>query len=141
MKTLIVEDELTSRVVLREILKRYGPPQVAMNGVEAVEAVRVALQAGEPFDLICLDIIMPEMDGQEALKRIRKLEEDSGLTTETRARVIMTTAHADRDNVLEAIRGQCDHFLVKPIDSRALLDELRRFGLVDNVAPQAERRR
>jgi len=130
VKTLIVEDELTSRVLLREMLKRYGPPQVAMNGQQAVEHVQAALASGEPFDLICLDIEMPEMNGQEALKKIRKLEEDAGLTRETRARVIMTTAHSDRDNVVEAIQSQCDYFLVKPIDGRALLDELRRFGLI-----------
>jgi len=130
VKTLIVEDELTSRVVLRELLKRYGPPLVVMNGIQAVEAVQAALSANDPFNLICLDIEMPEMDGQEALKQIRKLEEDAGLTRETRARVIMTSAHSDRDNVVEAIQSQCDHFLVKPIDGRALLDELRRFGLI-----------
>ena len=130
MKTLIVEDEITSRVMLREILKRYGAPQVAMNGREAVDAVTSALQAGEPFDLICLDIKMPEMDGQEALKRIRQLEEEAAVTTERRARVIMTSALADRENVLEAIRSQCDYFLVKPIDARALLEELRRLGLI-----------
>jgi two-component system, chemotaxis family, chemotaxis protein CheY len=130
VKTLIVEDEFTSRALLREILKRYGPPQVAMNGREAVEAVRAALAAGSPFDLITLDIMMPEMDGQEALKQIRLLEEQAGVSAQQRARVIMTTAHADKDNVLEAIRGQCDHFLVKPIDGRVLLDELKRFGLI-----------
>ena len=133
MKTLIVEDELTSRVMLREILKRYGPPQVAMNGKEAVEAVRVALQAGDPYNLICLDIMMPEMNGQEALKRIRQMETEAGYEQARRAKVIMTTAHADKENVLEAIQSQCDYFLVKPIDGRALLDELRRMGLI----PQA----
>ena len=133
MKTLIVEDEITSRVLLRAILKRYGAPQVAMNGREAVDAVRAAIQAGEPFDLICLDIMMPEMDGQQALKRIRQLEEEAGITTERRAKVIMTSAHADRDNVLEAIQSQCDYFLVKPIDGRALLDELRLLGLIPPV--------
>lgn len=130
MKTLIVEDEITSRVMLREMLKRYGLPHVAMNGREAVESVRVALEASEPYDLICLDIMMPEMDGQEALKRIRQLEADAAIPAEKRARVFMTTAHADRDNVVAAIQSQCDYFLVKPIDGRALLDELRRMGLI-----------
>jgi two-component system chemotaxis response regulator CheY len=133
MKTLIVEDEITSRVLLRELLKRFGLPHVAMNGKEAVAAVSAAILAGDPYDLICLDIMMPEMDGQEALKRIRKLEDGAQIPPEKRAKVIMTTAHADRDNVLEAIQGQCDYFLVKPIDGRALLDELRLLGLIPPV--------
>jgi two-component system chemotaxis response regulator CheY len=133
VKTLIVEDEFTSRALLREILKRFGVPQIAMNGREGVEAVRTALETGAPFDLICLDIMMPEMDGQEALRRIRTLETQAGIDAEKRAKVIMTTALADRNTVVEAINAQCDYFLVKPIDGRALLDELRRFGLI----PQA----
>ncbi|HEX7490253.1 MAG TPA: response regulator [Candidatus Limnocylindrales bacterium] len=130
MKTLIVEDEITSRVLLRELLKRYGLPHVAMNGKEAVEAVSAALNALEPYDLICLDIMMPEMNGQEALKRIRQMESEAGIDAARRAKVIMTTAHADKDNVLQAIQSQCDYFLVKPIDGRALLEELRRMGLI-----------
>lgn len=128
MKTLIVEDEFTSRALLREILKRYGAPQVAINGREGVEAVRASLEAGEPFDLICLDIMMPELDGQEALRQIRQLEEE--MRPAKRARVIMTTALADRDTVVESINSQCDYFLVKPIDGRVLLDELRRLDLI-----------
>lgn len=130
MNTLIVEDEVTSRAILREFLKRYGVPHIAINGKEAVDAVGAALQAGEPFDLICLDIMMPEMDGQEALKRIRQLEFEAGVDAEKRAKVIMTTALADRGNVVEAIQGQCDYFLVKPIDRLALLEELRRMQLI-----------
>ena len=130
MKTLIVEDEFTSRALLREIVKRYGVPQIAMNGKEAVEAVRAAIQAGEPFDLICLDIVMPEMDGQEALKQIRQLEESWEVPPAERAKVIMTTALADRNTVVQAINAQCDYFLVKPIDGRVLLEELRRLELI-----------
>jgi two-component system chemotaxis response regulator CheY len=130
VKTLIVEDEITSRVLLRELLKRFGPPHMAMNGKEAVDAVSAALQAKEPYDLICLDIMMPEMDGQAALKRIRQLEDEAGMEAHKRAKVIMTSALSDKGNVLEAIRSQCDYFLVKPIDGRALLEELRRLGLI-----------
>ena len=78
MKTLIVEDDFTSRLLLQELLKGYGPAHVAVNGKEAVEAARMAMDAGEPYDLICLDIMMPEMDGHGALKEIRAQEEARG---------------------------------------------------------------
>ena len=133
MKTLIVEDDFTSRLLLQEILKNYGAVHIAVNGKEAVNAASAAMDTGEPYSLICLDIMMPEMNGQEALKKIRQMEAEAGIGPERRARVIMTTALADKGNVIEAIQSQCDYFLVKPIDGRALLDELRRFGLI----PQA----
>ncbi len=79
MKTLIVEDDFTSRVLLQEVLKRDGTVHIAVNGKEAVDAVRAAMDAGEPYDLICLDIMMPEMDGYEALKEIRAIEESRGI--------------------------------------------------------------
>ena len=68
MKTLIVEDDFTSRLLLQEILKRYGAVHIAVNGREAVDAVRAAAESDESYDLICLDIMMPEMDGYQALK-------------------------------------------------------------------------
>ena len=75
MKTLIVDDDFTNRLLLQELLRPHGQSHVAVNGREAVDAVGVALEAKEPYDLICLDIMMPEMDGQEALGKIRALEE------------------------------------------------------------------
>ena len=78
MKTLIVEDDFTSRLLLQEILKIYGPVHIAVNGKEAVDAVHLALELGEPYELICLDIMMPEMNGQESLGKIREMEEARG---------------------------------------------------------------
>ena len=75
MKTLIVEDDFTNRLLLQELIKGYGLPHVAINGKEALEAVRTALEADEPYDLVCLDIMMPEMDGHTALMEMRALEE------------------------------------------------------------------
>jgi two-component system chemotaxis response regulator CheY len=54
MKTLIVEDDFTSRVLLQELLKSYGPSHIAVNGKEAIDAVRMSLEKEEPYDLICL---------------------------------------------------------------------------------------
>ena len=79
MKTLIVEDDFTSRLLMQELLKGFGMVKVAVDGQEGVEAVRLALKNGEPFNLICLDIMMPELDGQQTLRVIREMEEDKGI--------------------------------------------------------------
>jgi len=131
MRTLIVEDDNTSHLLLKEILKPFGPAQSAMNGKEAVEAVRAALESGEPFDLVCLDIMMPEMDGQQALKEIRALEEAQGDLASNGAKIIMTTALSDPKNVVAAFSGLADAYLVKPIDKARLLEELRKLKLIE----------
>ncbi len=63
MKSLIVEDDFTSRNLMQIYLADMGPCHVAVNGREAVEAVTESLNEQKPYDVICLDIMMPEMDG------------------------------------------------------------------------------
>ena len=130
MKILIVDDDSTCRLLLQEILKNYGQCHIAVNGKEAVEAVRVALEAAVPYDLICLDIMMPEMDGHQGLKEIRALEAAKEVHSPNGAKVVMTTALADQANVMEAIEGRCDYFLVKPIEKAKLLQELHELALI-----------
>jgi len=130
MKTLIVDDDFTNRLLLQEILKGYGPSHIAVNGQEAVEAVRVAMDMGEPYDVICLDIMMPEMDGHEALKEIRAMEEAKGIISSKGTKIVMTTALGDLKNVSTAYQGLCDAYLVKPIDKARLLEELRKLDLI-----------
>jgi two-component system, chemotaxis family, chemotaxis protein CheY len=130
MKTLIVEDDLTSRLFLNEVLKRQGETDTASTGFEAINTYRAALEAGQPYDLICLDIMMPELDGQKVLREVRRLEAEAGIGVGEGARVIMTTALGDSKNVMAAFREQCDAYLVKPIDVGKLYGHLRSFGLV-----------
>ncbi|MEI6155379.1 MAG: response regulator, partial [Deltaproteobacteria bacterium] len=92
MKILIVDDDFSNRKVLEEMLKSYGSTDLAVDGKAAVDKVRAALTAGAPYDLICLDIMMPEMDGHEALKQIRAMEVAEGKAPGTGARIIMTTS-------------------------------------------------
>ncbi|MFO7775141.1 MAG: response regulator [Candidatus Hydrogenedentota bacterium] len=130
MKTLIAEDDMTSRLLMQKILEAYGPYHCVEDGRDAVEAVRVALRMGKPYDLICLDVMMPRMDGHAALERIRELEDAQRTSYARKAKIIMTTALADRSNVIKACQNQCDQYMVKPIDKAKLIDKLSQLGLI-----------
>ena len=130
MKTLIVEDDFTSRLYLKELLKGYGPCHIVTNGKEAVEAVQIALDADEPYDLICLDIMMPVMDGQEALRLIRQLEEAKQIISTNGAKILMTSGLDDPHNVIAAYHSLCDGYLTKPIHRAKLIEVLNKFGLI-----------
>jgi two-component system chemotaxis response regulator CheY len=130
MKTLIVEDDLTSRILLNNILAPYGECHEAVNGREAVTAFLAAQEEGRQYDLITLDIMMPEMDGQETLKQIRNLEEAKGIHVGKGVKIIMTTALDDPQNVIKAHYEVCNGYLIKPIDKAKLLAHLQNFGLI-----------
>ena len=130
MKTLIVEDDQTSRFLLEQILSPYGPCAVAVNGKEALDAYVKAMKAGSQYDLICLDIMMPEMDGQAVVKAIREMEETQGIQAPNGVKIIMTTALEDPKNVVQAFKSLCDFYLIKPINKGKLLSCIRSLGLI-----------
>jgi two-component system chemotaxis response regulator CheY len=128
MKTLIVEDDFVSRKVMMAYLHPLGECDIAANGTEALEAFLLAHADGVPYTLITLDIMMPEMNGQEVLKRIRQTEEARLLSP---AKIIMTTALGDSENVMTAFKNQCEGYLVKPIMHAEFTGLLRELGLMD----------
>lgn len=130
MKSLIVEDDRTSRIILQTTLKHHGPTVSLVNGKDAANQVREAFDAGEPFDLVTLDIMMPEVDGQTALRQIREAEAVAGVPASGGVKIVMTTALDDPKNVLEAREGRCDGYLVKPIRMANLVALLRQLRLV-----------
>ena len=129
MKALIVEDDFTSRLLLQELLKPYGNSHVAVNGIEALKVCKEAIKNKSQYDLICLDIMMPEMDGQTALKEIRALEDEAGFNSSSRAAIVMTTALGDVKTVMGSYYELCDGYLVKPFSKDQLSSELRRIGI------------
>jgi two-component system, chemotaxis family, chemotaxis protein CheY len=130
MRTLIVEDDFTSRLLLQSFLSQYGDCHVAVNGKEALSAFRAAQKIGQEYDLICMDIMMPEMDGQTAVKEIRALEETAGKLSTNGVKIIMTTALDDVKNVVRSFQSLCDAYLFKPIDTGKLLGHIRDLHLV-----------
>jgi two-component system, chemotaxis family, chemotaxis protein CheY len=130
MKALIVEDDFTSRLLLQSILDPCGECHIAADGIEAIEAFMLAWSEGCRYDLICLDIMMPRMDGQEVLKRIRTMEEAEGIQPGNGVKIVMATGLKDKGSVFAAFNGQCDGYLVKPVNKADVYAQLRDFGLI-----------
>ena len=131
MKTLIVDDDFISRRVLLDILSSYGDCDIAIDGDEAVQAVRLSWEERKPYDLICMDIIMPKMDGLEALKKIRKLEESLGVKSRRQAKVIMLTAVDDPKTIIDSyFKVGASSYLLKPINSEKIHEEVHRLELI-----------
>lgn len=130
MRCLIVEDDFGSRRLLQALLREYGAIDVVVDGREAIEAFRLAWEENNPYDVVFLDIMMPNLDGQEALRRIRATEGEIGIPERDRVKVIMTTALGDPENVVEAFyKGGANGYVVKPIERQVLVSELEKLGL------------
>ncbi|MCW7753241.1 response regulator [Desulfobotulus sp. H1] len=129
MRILIVEDDPVSRMVMQKNLSRFGPCDFAENGRQALEAFEEALCQNRPYDLITLDIMMPELDGQSVLAEIRKIENSNGILGLSGVKIIMTTALNDKENIMKAFRSQCEGYLTKPIQREKLFQLIDEFGL------------
>ena len=130
LRVLLVEDDFASRLLLQTFLSRYGECHVAVNGREAVEAFRTAWERQQPYDLICMDIMMPEMDGREAVRHIRAMEQARGILSTYGAKIIMITTVRDIKEVIQCFRELCDAYLIKPIDLDELLSKMKTYQLI-----------
>lgn len=130
MNTLIVEDDISSQILFDRFLRGFGPTAKASDGQEALNHFEKSLKTGPRFDLVCLDIMLPGMNGQEILKVIRQMEEAAGIFGLQGCKILMLTALADSENIMSAFRAQCEGYLTKPIDYPHLIDELVKLDLV-----------
>jgi two-component system chemotaxis response regulator CheY len=114
MRVLIVDDEVVSRKKMERIIQGFGECFTAACGKDAVVAFKKAWEDWDPFDLITLDITMPDMEGTEVLFQIREMENSKHIRSSRRVKVLMVTARADREAVATAIQAGCDDYLTKP---------------------------
>ncbi len=115
-KILIVDDDDISFYLVNEILSSY-PFEItrACNGVEAMEFFK---SQKNPFDLIIMDIRMPEMNGYEATQKIKELNPS--------VPVIALTAYAHYQGKIDCITAGCDEFIAKPFNINSLLDTIQK---------------
>ncbi len=120
MRTLLVEDDYITSQIMKEMLLRYGSCDVAENGLMAIEMFADAYNDDDPYDVIFLDIMMPEIDGQEVLYQIRDIETAKGIKGLDGVKIIMTTALGDFENIRKAFNNQCEGYLVKPVERKKM---------------------
>ncbi len=130
MRILIAEDDFASRKVILKFLSAYGDCDVTVDGMEAIDAFMMALEEGNPYDLICLDVMMPIMDGYQALKNIRDIEKEQNVPEDKAVKAIMTTALNEEKNVKKAFELGCTVYCGKPIDMEKLKSTLETIGLI-----------
>ena len=130
MKILIVEDESTSMELLESFLRPIGNVDLAKDGESAMKAINASFETGRRYDLICLDIMMPGMNGREVLAGLRLKEEAAGILLGDGPKVVMITSLGDSRNILGSFNQQCDGYVVKPIEKNKLMAELARVGVL-----------
>ena len=124
MNILIVDDDPISLNKMEAILEVLGNCRKASNGKTAVEMFQEALAQEKPFDLVTLDVEMPDLNGTEVLLIIRKLEMERKILPTSRARVIMVSGRSDKESLLTCMETGCDSFIVKPFTITTLIEKL-----------------
>lgn len=134
MRILIVDDEFNNRMLLQKLLAPFGSCDVVVDGQEALEAFILAHAEGEPYELICMDIMMPEMDGHQAVRTIRDKEKELGIQPKEESKILMVSALDSPKDVLKAYyHDGCTDYLVKPVTKEKIEEKLREYGLGDVI--------
>ena len=132
LKMLVVNDDPAEGQMLRKMLTPFAETGIASSTKEAVEAFQSALKEGNPFDLICIDMLS-ETSGRITLRHIRKIEREKGVHALDGVKIMMITAAEDRQNNLKAFRSGCEGYLKKPVDEKKLINLLKTLSF-DNKA-------
>ena len=131
MRILIAEDDFASRKFMLKFLSKFGECDITVDGMEAVDEYLMEIDDDTPYDLVCLDIMMPALDGYQALKAIRDIEQERKILEDQRAKIIMTTALNEGANVNKAFDLGCVAYAGKPIDQVKFESVLRKLELID----------
>ena len=128
MKILGAEDDMASGKFMMKLLAKYGEVVLARDGIAAVDEFVNAVNTNERFDLICMDVMMPKIDGYKALASIRDAERKLGLARDKRVKVVMVSA---LDEGFDANYASDDYeeYMCKPIDIIKFDEMIRELGL------------
>ncbi|MBF0243704.1 MAG: response regulator [Planctomycetes bacterium] len=128
-RILIVDDHFLSRKVLSRYLAPFGVCDVAVNGAEAIDAYNAAVREKDPYKLVCTDVMMPDVSGQELIRHIRKKEQEVGMDPSL---IIVVSVFSLKEKIEECFTDGCNGFLTKPYTRDQLMGELSKVGFSGN---------
>jgi signal transduction histidine kinase/DNA-binding response OmpR family regulator len=132
LSVLVAEDNEINALLMRSLLTRLGHrPVIATNGEAALESWLAARSAGTPYDLVLMDIQMPQLDGIEATRQIRARE---GGQPGRRTPVLALTANTLVEDRYACFEAGMDGFLIKPLDREKLADALAGLAAARHIA-------
>jgi len=137
IKALIVEDVFLIQRILQKLTIDYADCHTAQDGLIAVETYKSEYFNGDPFDLIYLDIYIPEMDGIEVLESIRSFEDELKIKEEEKVKIVMVTSLSHSNMIKKARKLGCDGYVTKPFSKDQIINELKRLGMIKKVADPA----
>jgi Response regulators consisting of a CheY-like receiver domain and a winged-helix DNA-binding domain len=140
MKILIAEDDYINRRFLFKFFSQYGDCDMVVNGEEAVTAFMFSLEDEEPYDLICLDIMMPKLDGLKALKMISSVEKEKHVSGNKISKKFVITALDNVKNVEKAFELGCEVYVTKPINTAKIIEVMKRLELDSSFSSYLNRK-
>ena len=130
IRCLVVDDDELGRELIAHYLEGIAECDMAENGVRAVDKFRSAFEGGTPYDLIILDIVMPEMDGYGAAKEIRLIEKEWGVPINEGVNILVLSSLNTPNDVIQAyVSARSAAHLVKPVQPGKLLATLGKLGI------------
>ncbi|CAN2040488.1 putative Chemotaxis protein CheY [Candidatus Magnetomoraceae bacterium gMMP-15] len=128
MRILVVDDEFVSKIKMHKIMESLGECKAVESGKGAIAAFKNAWENWQPFNLISLDISMPDMTGIEVLSKIKSMEKEKQVPDDLKVKIMMVTSHSDKGNITACIAAGCDAFVVKPFDKKVIIKKLEKLG-------------
>ncbi len=139
LRILIVDDSISAQLKIKTILSNYGQCDQAYNGKEAVDHFQLSLKNNSVYDLIIMDIVMPEMDGLTAVKKIKEIQDKEEIAEEDRTKIIMLTSKKDSENMMKAhYELGISVYVTKPFEEKTLIESLGNLDLIENPIDEFE---
>jgi len=128
LNILIVDDEPVSRIKMKKIMSRYGDCDEAATGMSALYLVD-----NRQYDLMTLDVDMPQMSGIEVLAGVREMEQRHRANDRPPMKIVMVTAMGDRQTFSRSLFTGCDDYIIKPFQPETIDRQMRIMGILPKL--------